>query len=168
MRPITKIAAVGLILALGACQNADRFGTGAGTMTPGGTAGMGEASNPSSPAYFQSQVGDRVLFAVDQHTLSPEARATLDAQAAWLGNNPEYSAMIEGHADEQGTQEYNLRLSERRATSAMEYLISRGVAASRLSMVGYGKLRPLEICSDEACYRQNRRAVTVLQAGPVS
>ena len=167
MRVIPKIAALGLVVALGACQSADRFGTGVGG-GPGGMAGVGAAGNPTSPAYFQSEVGDRVHFAVDQHTLSPEAQATLDAQAAWLGNNPEFTGMIEGHADEQGTQEYNLRLSERRATSAMEYLISRGVAPSRLSMVGYGKLRPLAICSTEDCYRQNRRAVTVLQAGPVS
>ena len=168
MRDITKIVALGLMLALGACSNADRFGTGAGGPGAGMGAGIGDASNPSSPAYFQSQVGDRVLFAVDQSTLNPEARSTLDAQANWLNNNPEYSAVIEGHADEQGTREYNLALGARRASSAQEYLVSRGVSPARLRTVTYGKERPLEICSDEACYRQNRRAVTVLQAGPVS
>ena len=157
-------------LALGACQNADRFGPGAGGPgAPGGPgAGMGAAgvaAAPDSPAYFQQAVGDRVLFAVDQSTLGPEARATLDAQAAWLARNPEYSAVIEGHADEQGTREYNLALGARRASSVQEYLVSRGVAASRLRTVTYGKERPIEICSTEACYRQNRRAVTVLSAG---
>ena len=164
MRTITKIAALGLILALGACQNADRFGTGAGA----GAAGVGAAGDPASPAYFQSQVGDRVLFAVDQSTLSAEGRSTLDAQAAWFNNNPEYNAVIEGHADEQGTREYNLALGARRASSVQEYLVSRGVSPARLRTVTYGKERPLEICSTEDCYRQNRRAVTVLSAGPVS
>lgn len=166
MRTITKIAALGLILALGACQNADRFGTGAGAGA--GAGGTGVASDPSSAAYFQAQVGDRVHFAVDQSTLSSESRTTLDAQAAWFGNNPEYTAVIEGHADEQGTREYNLALGARRASSVQEYLVSRGVSPSRLGTVTFGKERPLEICSVESCYRQNRRAVTVVSAGPVS
>jgi peptidoglycan-associated lipoprotein len=166
MRTITKIAALGLILALGACQNADRFG--AGGAAGAGAGGPGSPSDPTSPAYFQSAVGDRVLFAVDQATLSPGARTTLDKQAAWFASNPEYSAVIEGHADEQGTREYNLALGARRASSVQEYLVSRGVPAARLRTVTYGKERPLEICSDEACYSQNRRAVTVLNAGPTS
>jgi peptidoglycan-associated lipoprotein len=109
-----------------------------------------------------------VLFLVDQSTLTPSARTTLDAQANWFNNNPEYTAVVEGHADEQGTREYNLALGARRASSVQEYLVSRGVAPTRLRTVTYGKERPLEICSDEACYSQNRRAVTILQAGPVS
>ena len=75
------------------------------------------ASDPASPAYFRQTVGDRVLFAVDQSTLSPEARATLDGQAAWLLANPDYLAVIEGHADEQGTREYNVALGARRASA---------------------------------------------------
>ncbi len=120
---------------------------------------------PNSPAYFQQAIGDRVLFAVDQSTLSPEARATLDGQAGWLSANPEYSAVIEGHADEQGTREYNLALGARRASSVQEYLVSRGVSPARLRTVTYGKERPIEICSTEACYMKNRRAVTVVAAG---
>ena len=161
-----------LVVGLAACaNNPDRFGGGAGgtgALGPGGVGGVGgvgPASDPSSQAYFQSRVGDRVLFEVDQHTLSPQARTVLDAQAQWLVNNPEYRARIEGHADEQGTREYNFRLSERRATSAYEYLVSRGVSPTRLSTVGYGKERPIEACSAEACYSQNRRAVTVVSAG---
>ena len=76
--------------------------------------------------------------------------------------NPDFVAMIEGHADEQGTREYNLALGARRANAAREYLISRGVAGSRLTTVSYGKERPIEICSTEDCYSKNRRAVTVL------
>ena len=169
MHILTKTTLLMLALALGACQSADRFGPGGpadpGAFGPGGAIAPGVTAPPNSPAYFQEAVGDRVLFAVDESTLSPEAQATLDAQAAWLSQNPEYAAVIEGHADEQGTREYNIGLSNRRATSVHEYLVSRGVSPARLSTVGYGKERPIEVCSTEACYRQNRRAVTVLSAG---
>ncbi|UWQ22527.1 peptidoglycan-associated lipoprotein Pal [Jannaschia sp. W003] len=134
-------------------------GMGAGAFTPGGP------DDPSSAAYFAQRVGDRVLFAVDQSTVSPEGAATLDGQAQWLQANPGYTALIEGHADEQGTREYNLALGGRRANAARDYLITRGVDASRLRTISYGKERPLEICSTESCYAQNRRAVTVLAAG---
>lgn len=118
-----------------------------------------------SPEFFVHQVGDRVHFAVDQSTLSAEAMSILDAQAAWLGQNGEFSALIEGHADEQGTREYNLALGARRAAAAKDYLVSKGVAGSRLRTISYGKERPIEICSTEACWSRNRRAVTVVSAG---
>ncbi|UWQ17576.1 peptidoglycan-associated lipoprotein Pal [Jannaschia sp. M317] len=135
------------------------FGAGAGGVVPG------SVNDPTSAAYFQQVVGDRVLFAVDQSTLSPEGRATLTAQAEWMIANPAYTALIEGHADEQGTREYNLALGGRRANSARDFLVSQGVPASRMRTISYGKERPLQICSTEACYSQNRRAVTVLAAG---
>ena len=106
-----------------------------------------------------------MLFAVDQSTLSPQAQTILQGQAEWLLANTDYTATIEGHADEQGTREYNLALGARRANAAREFLISQGVAGSRLQVVSYGKERPLEICSNEACYAKNRRAVTVLAGG---
>lgn len=154
-----------LILAaviLSACTNPGRFGGGAG-----GPGGAGSSADPASPAYFQEAIGDRVLFAVDQHTLSPEAMAILDQQADWLNANPEYTAIIEGHADEQGTSAYNLALSGRRANSVIEYLVSRGVDPARLKPLPLGKERPVALCSQEACYAQNRRAVTVLTAGGI-
>ena len=86
-------------------------------------------------------------------------------QAKWLMDNPEYAAIIEGHADEQGTREYNLALGARRANAVSEFLISQGVAGSRLRTVTYGKERPIAVCSEESCYAQNRRAVTVISAG---
>ncbi len=159
------------VLALTACTNPGRFGAGgdgAGANAPLGAAGgiiPGSANDPSSTAYFQQAVGDRVLFPVDQATLTPEGRATLDGQAGWLTNNTDYTAVIEGHADEQGTREYNLALGARRANAAQEYLISKGVPSNRLRVVSYGKERPIEICSNEACYAKNRRAVTVLAGG---
>ncbi|MCB1368864.1 MAG: peptidoglycan-associated lipoprotein Pal [Rhodobacteraceae bacterium] len=118
-----------------------------------------------SPEFFVHQVGDRVHFAVDQSTLSAEAMSILDAQAAWLGQNGEFSALIEGHADEQGTREYNLALGARRAAAAKDYLVSKGVAGGRLRTISYGKERPIEICSTEDCWSRNRRAVTVVSAG---
>ncbi|MFV2051686.1 peptidoglycan-associated lipoprotein Pal [Aliiroseovarius sp. YM-037] len=166
MRHLTK--AIFLVAALGvsACTNPDRFGGGAGAGGAGAAGGgFNDASNPNSPAYFQQTVGDRVLFAVDQSTLSDTARSTLTGQANWLSTNPEYTALVEGHADEQGTREYNLALGARRANAVQEYLISQGVPAGRLRTVSYGKERPIEVCSDEACYMQNRRAVTVVSAG---
>ena len=102
---------------------------------------------------------------MDQSTLSATAQATLDGQAEWLLTNAEYSILIEGHADEQGTREYNLALGARRANAVRDYLVSRGVPASRLSTISYGKERPVEICSTEACYQVNRRAVTVVSFG---
>ena len=116
-------------------------------------------------AFFQSEVGDRILFAVDQSTLSDDALLTLDAQAAWLTANPGVTAVIEGHADEQGTRDYNIALGERRAAAVFNYLVSRGITGSRLSTVSFGKERPLEICSEETCWSKNRRAVTVVAGG---
>ena len=150
-------------LALSACDKSSRFGDDA---AGGGAAGLaGSPSDPHSAAYFQQTIGDRVLFAVDQSTLGAEAQAVLIQQATWLMDNPEFSAIIEGHADEQGTREYNLALGARRASAVQGFLIDRGVAPNRLRTVSYGKERPLAICSDETCYAQNRRAVTVLTAG---
>ncbi|WP_375691947.1 peptidoglycan-associated lipoprotein Pal [Pseudooceanicola sp. LIPI14-2-Ac024] len=162
-RAAILIAALGLA----ACSN-DRFSDTTYNGGAGGGAGgfvAGSASDPSSPAYFQQAVGDRVLFLVDQSSLTNEARATLDGQAQWLLTNTDYAATIEGHADEQGTREYNLALGARRANAVREYLVSKGVAGSRLNTVSYGKERPIEICSEEACYAKNRRAVTVITAG---
>jgi peptidoglycan-associated lipoprotein len=103
---------------------------------------------------------------VDQSTLSSEAQGTLNAQAQWLNNQgASYAVIVEGHADEQGTREYNLALGARRASAVREYLVSRGVPDARLRTISYGKERPIQICSDETCYSQNRRAVTVISAG---
>lgn len=157
-------------LALAACTDPSRFGgdgSGSGGLGAGGPIVPGSANDPTSVAYFNQTVGDRVLFAVDQSTISDTGRATLDGQAQWLLANTDYTAVIEGHADEQGTREYNVALGARRANAVREYLVSRGVAGARLRTVSYGKERPIEICSNEACYAKNRRAVTVL-AGALS
>jgi peptidoglycan-associated lipoprotein len=165
-----KVLLIVSALALSACRNPDRFGGDAGADGANGgvgangitTSGLGDPSNPTSVAYFNQSVGDRVLFVVDQSTLTEEARVTLNGQAQWLQTNPDYAIIVEGHADEQGTREYNIALGARRADAVKNYLISQGISATRMQTVSYGKERPIAICSDEACYGQNRRAVTVL------
>lgn len=157
-------------LALAACTDPNRLGgDGSGDALGGqpaaGAIVPGSASDPTSAAYFQQSVGDRVLFLVDQSSLTPQGQATLDGQAAWLATNAGYTAVIEGHADEQGTREYNLALGARRADAVRNYLISKGVSGDRLRVVSYGKERPAELCSAESCYAQNRRSVTVLAGG---
>jgi len=123
------------------------------------------AVDPASPAYFQASVGDRVLFPVNEATLDARARQILEGQAGWLIENTGYRAVIEGHADEQGTREYNLALGARRAETVKEFLLARGVTSTRLETVTFGKERPLAVCSEESCYARNRRAVTVVAIG---
>lgn len=172
MKTLGKIALVVAALSLSACARtgADRFGDGSGAAggmgaNGAGAAGAGAYGDPSSVGYFQQAIGDRVLFPVDQSTLTAEAQAVLIKQAQWLNNNPEYQAIIEGHADEQGTREYNIALGARRATAVVDFLVSQGVASHRLKDLSYGKERPIAICSSESCYAQNRRAVTVIAGG---
>jgi peptidoglycan-associated lipoprotein len=114
--------------------------------------------------YFIEKIGDRILFEVDNSGLTALAKTTLNSQADWLLINAEYQVLIEGHADEQGTRDYNLALGARRAQIVKEYLISRGVDPNNISIVTYGKERPLENCSAEVCWSQNRRAVTIVNA----
>ena len=171
MTHLTKIALLVGALAVSACTNAGRFGQDDprldGSAGAGAGAGFvpGGAGDPSSPAYFQQAIGDRVLFLVDQSSLTAEAQATLDQQAEWLLTNSDYQAVIEGHADEQGTREDNIALGARRANATMEYLVSKGIASNRLRFISYGKERPVEVCAEEACYSKNRRAVTVISMG---
>lgn len=170
MTYLKKSLLICTLLAVAACSQPARFDQGGGSGTTGGLNGGldGSASDPRSVAYFQQSVGDRVLFEVDQSTLTASAKSVLSGQAQWLQTNSDYNAVIEGHADEQGTREYNLALGARRANAVHEYLISQGVSSSRLRTVSYGKERPLEICSEESCYAKNRRGVTVISAGPSS
>ena len=175
MRLLTSAVLIGLTLTTAACTRPDRFGGGANGADANGLNGagaaginggaLGSASDPNSPAYFNEVVGDRVLFMVDQSTLTPQGMATLDGQANWLSQHPDYLAVIEGHADEQGTREYNLALGARRANAVNEYLISKGIAPNRIRTISYGKERPIATCADDSCYSQNRRAVTVISIG---
>jgi peptidoglycan-associated lipoprotein len=126
--------------------------------------GFGQ-SDVTSSTFFKESVGDHVLFKVDEYTLNEAAKTALNVQANWLIDNPGFVIIIEGHADERGTREYNLALGFRRAQSVQEYLVARGVSGLRLKTRSYGKERPVEICSVERCYGKNRRAVTILASG---
>ena len=119
----------------------------------------------SSIESFTENVGDTILFEVNKSSLQPQTIATLQAQAQWLQQNSTVPITIEGHADEQGTREYNLALGARRATSVRNYLVSQGISEARLSIVTYGKERPIEVCSMEKCWSKNRRSVTVVSGG---
>ncbi|PCJ09009.1 MAG: peptidoglycan-associated lipoprotein [Rhodobacteraceae bacterium] len=162
MSGLTKVILVISALGLGACDNLAGGNSNSTTLNGGG---VGSVADQTSPAYFQQEIGDRVLFVVDQSSLTSEAQGILLSQANWLLANIDFTATIEGHADEQGTRQYNLALGARRANAAREYLVSRGVAGNRIKVVSYGKERPIEICSAESCYSQNRRAVTILTGG---
>jgi peptidoglycan-associated lipoprotein len=120
------------------------------------------AAAPGSQQDFIVNVGDRVFFETDSSELTEQARATLDKQSQWLNQYARYSFLIEGHADERGTREYNIALGARRAQTVREYLVSRGVSAQRMRTISYGKERPVAVCNDISCWSQNRRAVTVL------
>jgi peptidoglycan-associated lipoprotein len=124
--------------------------------------GAGGAATPGSVQDFVVNVGDRVFFETDSTDLTSTATATLDKQAQWLNQYPRYNFLVEGHADERGTREYNFSLSARRAQSVRDYLASRGLNSSRMRTVSYGKERPVAVCNDISCWSQNRRSVTVL------
>jgi peptidoglycan-associated lipoprotein len=150
-------AVIATSLTLAACASQqDNAGDGAGGL------GAGGASTPGSQQDFVVNVGDRVFFANDSTDLSSEARSTLDRQAVWLAKYPRYAVTVEGHADENGTREYNIALGARRAAVTRDYLMARGVASTRLKTISYGKERPVAVCDAESCWSQNRRAVTVL------
>lgn len=108
-------------------------------------------------------VGDRVFFGYDSYALTAEGRQTLLAQARWLQQYPNLSIIIEGHADERGTREYNLALGDRRGNAVKDYLIALGVNPSQISVISYGKERPAVSGSNEAAWAQNRRGVTVVE-----
>ncbi|GAA0600015.1 peptidoglycan-associated lipoprotein Pal [Caenispirillum bisanense] len=136
---------------------------GAGAGSGMGGAGMHGTAAPGSVEEFRQVVGDRVFFGTDEFSINGESQQTLRAQAQWLQQYPQYTVMIEGHADERGTREYNLALGERRAVSVRDYLIAQGIAPNRVTVVSYGKERPVCAESFDGCWAQNRRGVTVLR-----
>ena len=111
--------------------------------------------------YLATGVKDRVFFATNKSTLTTASRDTLRKQAGWMRKKKDLTFTIEGHADERGTREYNLALGERRANAAKDYLMTYGISGSRLSVISYGKERPVNSGSDPLAWSQNRRAVTV-------
>jgi peptidoglycan-associated lipoprotein len=111
--------------------------------------------------YLADGVPDRVFFATNESILTTASRETLRAQAAWLRKNSSINIVLEGHADERGTREYNLALGERRANAAKDYLMTYGISSDRISVLSYGKERPVDGGSSPLAWSKNRRSVTV-------
>ena len=156
---LALVLAAGLAVTACAKNNTDEAALG------GFGAGVGGVAAPGSPQDFAANVGDRVFFESDQTDLTSTAQATLDKQARWLAQYPRYAFTMEGHADERGTREYNFALGARRAAVTKDYLVAKGISASRIRTISYGKERPVATCNDISCWSQNRRAVTVLSGG---
>jgi len=114
-----------------------------------------------SVEYLAKGVPDRVFFATNESILTTASRETLRKQAAWLRENSSVTVVIEGHADERGTREYNLALGERRANAAKDYLMTYGISSNRMSVLSYGKERPVDSGSTPLAWSKNRRSVTV-------
>ena len=111
--------------------------------------------------YLADGVPDRVFFATNESILTTASRETLRAQAAWLRKNSSINIVLEGHADERGTREYNLALGERRANAAKDYLMTYGISSDRITVLSYGKERPVDGGSSPLAWSKNRRSVTV-------
>ena len=111
--------------------------------------------------YLADGVPDRVFFATNKSSLTTASRATLRKQATYLRKNKNLNVTIEGHADERGTREYNLALGERRANAARDYLMTYGISGKRISVISYGKEKPVNPKSSPLAWSQNRRSVTV-------
>ena len=131
--------------------------------------GLNTQNSPATPGSqqdFTVNVGDRIFFDTDSTSIRADAQQTLRKQAQWLNQYSSYRIVVEGHADERGTREYNLALGARRAEATRDYLISQGVDGSRMKTISYGKEQPVAVCDDISCWSQNRRAVTALKGGP--
>ena len=162
------LAIVAATFLLAACETASQVSGYSASTSASNTASSSSSSSSSSasadktPAEKLAQVGNTVNFEFDSAELTVSARSTLNRQSAFLSVNPDLMIVIEGHADERGTREYNLALAERRATAVRDYLVAKGMNSARVRTVSYGKERPAVAGSDEASWAKNRRATTVL------
>ena len=152
MKMLGAFAAVALLAACAAPQQAATTGSGATVATAGPA--------PGSEEDLVKNVGDRVFFAFDKSVLTPEDRATLDKQAAWLKQYAQNNVQIAGNCDDRGTEEYNIALGWRRANATRDYLVAKGIAGSRMTTISYGKDRPTALGSNEQAWAQNRNAIT--------
>lgn len=152
-------AVAAAFLMVAACSSTSE--TGAASTTPSSSSTV----MPGTQQDLVTNVGDRVFFDLDKSVLKEEGKATLQRQAAWMKRYPNLTFTLEGHCDERGTREYNLALGARRANAAKDYLVSLGIDGSRIKTISYGKERPVCLESNEDCWAQNRRAVTVVAEG---
>ena len=145
------LAIVFATLILSACSTAKKTGDIDGDVYTG----------KETVEYLASGVPDRVFFATNKSSLTTASRATLRKQATFLRKNKNLNVTIEGHADERGTREFNLALGERRANAARDYLMTYGISGKRISVISYGKEKPVNPKSSPLSWSQNRRSVTV-------
>ena len=138
-------------LILSACSTAKKSGSLDGDVYTG----------KDTVEYLAAGVPDRVFFATNKSSLTTASRATLRKQATFLRKNKNLNVTIEGHADERGTREYNLASGERRANAAKDYLMTYGISSDRISVLSYGKERPVDAGSSPLAWSKNRRSVTV-------
>ena len=138
-------------LILSACSTAKKSGNIDGDVYTG----------KETVKFLASGVPDRIFFATNKSSLTTAARETLRKQATYLRKNKSLNVTIEGHADERGTREYNLALGERRANAARDYLMTYGISGKRISVISYGKEKPVNPASTPLAWSQNRRSVTV-------
>ena len=149
LRKVILVVSAGLILT--ACATTKKSGQMQGDVYTGN----------ETVEYLATGVKDRVFFATNKSVLTTAARDILRKQAAWMRKNKKVTVSIEGHADERGTREYNLALGERRANSAKDYLMTYGISSDRISVISYGKERPVDSGSNPLAWSKNRRSVTV-------
>ena len=158
LQTILPVLIAGLMtLVLASCEKnapAANFGLGNGGNYPAG-----------SVAEFNNRIGDTVHFETDSPELTAEGRSIVNGQAVWLRQYSNYPVVIEGHADERGTREYNIALGAKRAETVKNFLISQGIDPRRFRTMSYGKERPVAVCDNISCWSQNRRAVTVISGG---
>jgi peptidoglycan-associated lipoprotein len=152
----TLLAALAAASLLAACSSTEE------TAATGGAGGAG-AIRPGSQEDLVANVGDRVFFDTDRSAIRADQRPVLERQARWMQQHPAVQVMVEGHADERGTREYNLALGQRRANAARDVLVANGVAGARIQTISYGKDRPDALGSTEEAWARNRRAVTVVR-----
>ncbi len=141
-----------LVLSLAGCANNQR---------PDGLSST-DFTTPGSPRDFIVRAGDIVYFSTDSSELSIESQQTLVNQAKWLKQYPDNGIVIEGHADERGTREYNIALGAKRAQAVKAFLVQQGISPARIRTASFGKERPVAVCNDISCWSQNRRAQTVV------
>jgi len=160
-----RILKVGALIALMAlASGCARNVTTPGTPDQGfsGSVGVPDTGVVTGGTLPGTNISDRVLFTVDQSTLGGDAIGILNAQIGWLSQNPGVPIEIQGHADERGTGEYNMALGSSRASAVRNYMVSQGIPDSRISIITFGRERPVATCPEESCFAQNRRAVTVV------
>ena len=158
-----KLAAIAFAVVLAGCET--KPPPAQPTTPPPVVSAPAPSIVPGSAEDLRVNVGDTVHFDSNKYAILDADKATLQRQAAWLGKYPAVRVTIEGNCDERGTREYNLALGARRANAVKEFLVSQGVSSARVDTISYGKEKPVCVESNEACYSQNRRAVSVITKG---